>query len=62
MFSTPTVNAACCGNLQTWRWTPEVRDAVLLKNKSNQALLALGSPEATDGYQQARGAADVPQK
>lgn len=32
MFSTSPVNVACCGTLQTRWWTPEVRDAVWLKN------------------------------
>lgn len=59
MFSTSPVNVACCGTLQTRWWTPEVRDAVWLKNKSSRASVALGSPEAADGYQQAGCAADL---
>lgn len=59
MFSTSPVNAACCGTLQTRWWTLEVRDAVRLKNKSSRALVALGSPEAADGQQQAGCEADL---
>ncbi|CAM4608815.1 unnamed protein product [Leuciscus chuanchicus] len=62
MFSTSIVDAAtqCCGhkvsgacrggNPRTRWWTPEVRDAV----KSYRAWLACGTPEAADGYRQAK--------
>ncbi|TWW61031.1 hypothetical protein D4764_05G0011210 [Takifugu flavidus] len=35
-------------------WTPVVRDAVRLKKESYQALLACGTPQAADRYQQAK--------
>ena len=66
MFSTSIVNAAVrsCGrkvsgacrgsNPQTRWWTPEVRDAVKLKKESYLAWLARGTPEAADGYWQAK--------
>ncbi|KAI3368060.1 hypothetical protein L3Q82_026882, partial [Scortum barcoo] len=38
-------------------WTPEVRDAVRLKKESYQAMLACGTPDAVDGYRQAKQAA-----
>ena len=62
MFSTSIVDAvvrscahkvsiACCGgNSQTQWWTPEVRDAVKLKEESYWAWLAQGTPEVADGY------------
>ncbi len=40
--------------LETWWWTPEVRDAVKLKKESYQAWLACGTPEAADGSGQAK--------
>uniref|UniRef100_A0A6Q2XMX8 Palmdelphin n=1 Tax=Esox lucius TaxID=8010 RepID=A0A6Q2XMX8_ESOLU len=66
MFSTAIVEAAArsCGrkvsgasrggNPRTRWWTPEVRDAVKLKKESYQAWLACGTPEAADGYLQAK--------
>ena len=45
------VSVACCGG-NPW-WTLEVSDAVKLK-ESYQAWLAWGTPEATDGYRQAK--------
>ncbi|XDV29377.1 hypothetical protein PO909_032513 [Leuciscus waleckii] len=66
MFSTFIVNAAtrscghkvsgACrgGNPRTRWWTPEVRDAVKLKKQSYRAWLACGTPEAADGYRQAK--------
>ena len=69
MFSTSIVEAAArsCGrrvsgacrggNPRTRWWTPEVRDAVKLKKESYRALLARGTPEAADGYRQAKRAA-----
>ncbi|CAM4456622.1 unnamed protein product [Leuciscus chuanchicus] len=50
MFSTSIVNAATL----SWWWTPEVRDAVKLKKESYLAWLACGTPEAADGYRQAK--------
>ncbi|TWW80691.1 hypothetical protein D4764_01G0005060 [Takifugu flavidus] len=38
-------------------WTPAVRDAVKLKKESYRALLACGTPEAADGYRQAKRSA-----
>ncbi|KAI3375904.1 hypothetical protein L3Q82_004160 [Scortum barcoo] len=38
-------------------WTPEVRDAVRLKKESYRAMLACGTPDAVDGYRQAKQAA-----
>ncbi|KAI3375226.1 hypothetical protein L3Q82_021728 [Scortum barcoo] len=38
-------------------WTPEVRDAVRLKKESYRTILACGTPDAVDGYQQAKQAA-----
>ena len=69
MFSTSIVDAAvrscgrkvsgACrgGNPRTRWWTPEVRDAVKLKKESYRAWLAQGTPEAADGYRQAKHAA-----
>ncbi len=69
MFSTSIVDAvsrscgrkvsgACRGgNPQTRWWTPEVRDAVKLKKESYRAWLACGTPEAADGYRQAKRSA-----
>uniref|UniRef100_A0A672IJD6 Formin homology 2 domain containing 1 n=1 Tax=Salarias fasciatus TaxID=181472 RepID=A0A672IJD6_SALFA len=66
MFSTSIVEAAArsCGrkvsgacrggNPRTRWWTPEVRAAVKLKKESYRALLAHGTPEAADGYRQAK--------
>ena len=52
------VSGACRGgNPQTWWWTPEVRDAVKLMKESYRAWLAWGTPEAADGYRQAKRAA-----
>ncbi len=68
MFSTSIVDAAsqncgrkvsgACrgGNPRTRWWTPEVRDAVKLK-ESYQAWMACGTPEAADGYRQAKRSA-----
>uniref|UniRef100_A0A671V6D7 Endonuclease/exonuclease/phosphatase domain-containing protein n=1 Tax=Sparus aurata TaxID=8175 RepID=A0A671V6D7_SPAAU len=69
MFSTSIVGAAVrsCGrkvsgacrgsNPRTRWWTPEVRDPVTLKKESYRAWLARGTPEAADGYRQAKRAA-----
>uniref|UniRef100_A0A671XIA7 Endonuclease/exonuclease/phosphatase domain-containing protein n=1 Tax=Sparus aurata TaxID=8175 RepID=A0A671XIA7_SPAAU len=69
MFSTSIVDAAvrscgckvsgACrgGNPRTRRWTLEVRVAVKLKKESYRAWLARGTPEAADGYRQAKRAA-----
>uniref|UniRef100_A0A671TEK4 Reverse transcriptase domain-containing protein n=1 Tax=Sparus aurata TaxID=8175 RepID=A0A671TEK4_SPAAU len=69
MFSTSIVDAAvwscgrkvsgACrgGNPRTRWWTPEVRVAVKLKKESYRAWLARGTPEAADGYWQAKRAA-----
>uniref|UniRef100_A0A671UP04 Reverse transcriptase domain-containing protein n=1 Tax=Sparus aurata TaxID=8175 RepID=A0A671UP04_SPAAU len=69
MFSTSIVDAAvrscgrkvsgACrgGNPQTRWWTPEVRVAVKLKKESYRAWLSRGTPEAADGYRQAKRAA-----
>ncbi|KAG1926553.1 gastrula zinc finger protein XlCGF52.1-like [Pimephales promelas] len=69
MFSTSIVEAAALrcgrkasgacrgGNPQTRWWTPEVKDAVKLKKESYRAWLACGTPEAADGYRQAKGTA-----
>ncbi len=69
MFSTSIVDVAvgscgckasgAChgGNPRTRWWTPEVRDAVKLKKESYRAWLACGTPEAADGYRQAKRAA-----
>uniref|UniRef100_A0A671UIZ1 Endonuclease/exonuclease/phosphatase domain-containing protein n=1 Tax=Sparus aurata TaxID=8175 RepID=A0A671UIZ1_SPAAU len=69
MFSTSIVDAAvrscgrkvsgACrgGNPRTRWWTPEVRVAVKLKKESYRAWLARGTPEAADGYRQAKHAA-----
>ncbi|KAI3364145.1 hypothetical protein L3Q82_010962, partial [Scortum barcoo] len=38
-------------------WTPEVRDAVRLKKESYRTMLACGTPDAVDRYQQAKQAA-----
>uniref|UniRef100_A0A671UNG7 Reverse transcriptase domain-containing protein n=2 Tax=Sparus aurata TaxID=8175 RepID=A0A671UNG7_SPAAU len=69
MFSTSIVDAAvrscgrkvsgACrgGNPRTRWWTPEVRIAVKLKKESYRAWLARGTPEAADGYRQAKRAA-----
>ncbi|XP_029903635.1 uncharacterized protein LOC115356559, partial [Myripristis murdjan] len=52
------VSGACRGgNPRTRWWTPEVRDAVKLKKESYRSMLACGTPEAADGYRQARRAA-----
>ncbi|KAI3375714.1 hypothetical protein L3Q82_004019 [Scortum barcoo] len=52
------VSGACRGgNPRTRWWTPEVRDAVRLKKESYRAMLACGTPDAVDGYQQAKQAA-----
>ncbi len=49
------VSGACRGsNPRTRWWTLEVRDAVKLKKESYQAWLACGTPEAADGYRQAK--------
>ncbi|KAI3369409.1 hypothetical protein L3Q82_007633 [Scortum barcoo] len=40
---------------QQW-WTPEVRDAVKMKKESYRAMLASGTPDAVDGYRQAKQA------
>ncbi|TWW59961.1 R2 Retrovirus-related Pol polyprotein from type I retrotransposable element [Takifugu flavidus] len=69
MFRASIVEAAdrCCGrkvvgachggNTRTRWWTPAVRDAVKLKKESYRALLACGTPEAADGYRQAKQSA-----
>ncbi len=69
MFSTSIVDAAsrscgrkvsgACrgGNPRTRWWIPEVRDAVKLKKESYRAWLACGTPEAADGYRQAKRSA-----
>uniref|UniRef100_A0A671VTV6 Reverse transcriptase domain-containing protein n=1 Tax=Sparus aurata TaxID=8175 RepID=A0A671VTV6_SPAAU len=69
MFSTSIVDAAvrscgrkvsgACrgGNPRTRWWTPEIRVAVKLKKESYRAWLARGTPEAADGYRQAKRAA-----
>lgn len=36
---------------------PDVSDAVILKKESCRAMLACGTPEAADGYRQAKRAA-----
>ena len=52
------VSSACRGINPRTRWrTLEVRDAVKLKKESYQAWLARGTPEAADGYRQAKRAA-----
>ncbi|KAI3376745.1 hypothetical protein L3Q82_000345 [Scortum barcoo] len=52
------VSGACRGgNPRTRWWTPEVRDAVRLKKESYRAMLACGTPDAVDGYRQAKQAA-----
>ncbi len=52
------VSGACRGgNPRTRWWTPEVRDAVKLKKESYRAWLACGTPEAADGYRQAKRSA-----
>ncbi len=52
------VSGACRGgNPRTRWWTPEVRDAVKLKKESYRAWLACGTPEAADGYRQAKQSA-----
>ena len=48
------VGACCGGNPRTCWWTPVVREAVKLKKESYRALLASGTPEAADGYRQAK--------
>ncbi|XP_055362025.1 uncharacterized protein LOC129603656 [Betta splendens] len=69
MFSVSIVNAAArsCGrrvsgacrggNPRTRWWTPEVRDAIKLKKESYQVWLTCRTPEAADGYRQAKRAA-----
>uniref|UniRef100_A0A671USJ3 Endonuclease/exonuclease/phosphatase domain-containing protein n=1 Tax=Sparus aurata TaxID=8175 RepID=A0A671USJ3_SPAAU len=69
MFSTSIVDAAVrsCGrkvsgarrdgNPRTRWWTPEVKVAVKLKKESYRAWLDRGTPEAADGYRQAKRAA-----
>ena len=47
------------GNPRTRWWTPEVRGAVRLKKEAYRAWLVCGSPEAADGYQQAKRCAAV---
>ena len=66
MFSTSIVDAAVrsCGckgscacrgrNPRTRWWPPEVTDAVKLNKESYSAWLARGTPEAADGYRQAK--------
>ncbi|TWW69735.1 hypothetical protein D4764_18G0005410 [Takifugu flavidus] len=51
------VGACRGGNARTRWWTPAVRDAVKLKKESYRALLACGTPEAADGYRQAKRSA-----
>ncbi|KAI3369654.1 hypothetical protein L3Q82_025366 [Scortum barcoo] len=52
------VSGACRGsNPRTRWWTPEVRDAIRLKKESYRTMLACGTPDAVDGYQQAKQAA-----
>uniref|UniRef100_A0A674P165 Reverse transcriptase domain-containing protein n=1 Tax=Takifugu rubripes TaxID=31033 RepID=A0A674P165_TAKRU len=51
------VGACHGGNARTCCWTPAVRDAVRLKKESYRALLVCGTPEAADGYRQARHSA-----
>ncbi|KAI3358313.1 hypothetical protein L3Q82_014754, partial [Scortum barcoo] len=52
------VSGACRGgNPRTRWWTPEVRDAVRLKKESYRTMLACGTPDAVDGYRQAKQAA-----
>ncbi len=52
------VSGACRGgNPRTRWWTPEVRDAVKLKKESYRAWLACRTPEAADGYRQAKRSA-----
>ena len=48
------VGACRGGNPRTRWWTPAVRDAVKLKKESYRAFLACGTPEAADGYRQAK--------
>ncbi|KAL7877601.1 hypothetical protein SRHO_G00042440 [Serrasalmus rhombeus] len=69
MFCSSIVEAADCscgrkvvgacrgGNPRTQWWTPQVRDAVKLKEESYQAWLACGTPEAADRYRQAKRSA-----
>ncbi|TWW78306.1 hypothetical protein D4764_11G0004270 [Takifugu flavidus] len=51
------VGACRGGNTRTRWWTPAVRDAVKLKKELYRALLACGTPEAADGYRQAKRSA-----
>ncbi|KAI3356425.1 hypothetical protein L3Q82_017644 [Scortum barcoo] len=52
------VSGACRGgNPEPGGGHPEVRDAVRLKKESYQAMLACGTPDAVDGYRQAKQAA-----
>ena len=52
------VVGACRGSNTRTRWrTPVVRDAV--RHQSFRAVLACGTPEAADGYQQAKQCAAV---
>ncbi|XP_048857101.1 uncharacterized protein LOC125724452 [Brienomyrus brachyistius] len=48
------VGACRGGNPRTRWWTPVVRDAVKLKKESYRAFLACGTPDAADGYRQAK--------
>ncbi|TWW74493.1 hypothetical protein D4764_14G0004960 [Takifugu flavidus] len=69
MFRASIVDAAdrCCGrkvvgacrgsNARTRWWTAVVRDAVRLKTESYRALLACGTPDATDRYRQTKRSA-----
>ena len=50
------VGACRGGNLRTHWWTPAVKEAVKQKKDAFWAWLAQGSPEAADGYRQARQA------
>ncbi|KAK7944644.1 hypothetical protein WMY93_000372 [Mugilogobius chulae] len=63
MFSASIVNLSCgrkvsgaCrgGNPRTRWWTPEVMDAIRLKEECYKALLACSTPEAADRYLQAK--------
>ncbi|XP_054643965.1 uncharacterized protein LOC129188028 [Dunckerocampus dactyliophorus] len=48
------VSASRGGKPRTRWWTPEVRAAVKLKKESYRAWMACGTPEAADGYRQAK--------
>ncbi|KAI3361516.1 hypothetical protein L3Q82_013666, partial [Scortum barcoo] len=57
------VSGACRGgNPRTRWWTPEVRDAVRLKKESYWTMLACGTPDAVDGYRQAKPSKPQPRR